>query len=66
MRQGGKYFIDCGCFPRPVIVPHPNRRDLSFPQALMLRWYASRFTAARLSCGLRGAAGRGASVCKQH
>ena len=66
MGQGGEYFIDCGCFSRLVTVPHPNRCDQFFPQALMLRWYASRFTAARLSCGLRGAAGRGAFVRRQH
>ena len=65
MGQGGKYFIDCGCLPRSIIVPHPNRRAPSFPQALMLRWYASRFTVARLSCGLSSAAGRGAFVRKQ-
>ena len=40
MGQGGKYFIDCGCLPRPIIVPHPNRRDPSFPQALALQFLA--------------------------
>ena len=47
MGQGGKYFIDCGCLPRPIIVPHPNRRDPSsrkprHPEGmpLGLRWPA--------------------------
>ena len=43
MGQGGKYFIDCGCLPRPIIVPHPNHRDRPPLQALTPRELCSRF-----------------------